>query len=126
MRDLKSWLHHKRIFAMDVDAYDNLHLIAKRQQRSPEAVASQLFEQVVQDQNAQFLTVQCWEQLSPRQRQIAAYVCRGDTTRQIAAQLQIAPTTVKSHVEVILLKFGINSRVALRQMLSPWDLSGYL
>jgi len=65
-------------------------------------------------------------QLSPRQKQVAAYVCRGDTTRQIAAQLNISQTTVKSHVEIILRKFGINSRASLRQLLAPWDLTSYL
>jgi len=53
-------------------------------------------------------------------------VCRGDTTRQITAQLNISETTVKSHVEAILRKFDINSRQALRQLLAPWDLSSYL
>lgn len=126
MRDLKNWLHRRRIFAMDIDAYENLRLVAQRQRRSPEEVASQLFEQAVQNQDALFWAIQCWEQLSPRQRQIAAYVCRGDSTRQIAAQLNIAQTTVKSHIEIILRKFNIPNRIALRQLLAPWDLSSYL
>lgn len=126
LRDIKGWLHRRRIFAVDADAYENLRLVAARQQRSPRDVAAQLFEQVAQEQNAQSWTVQCWDQLSPRQKQVAAYVCRGDTTRQIAAQLNISQTTVKSHVEIVLRKFAINSRAALRQLLAPWDLTDYL
>lgn len=126
MRDLKNWLHRRRIFAMDIDAYENLRLVAQRQRRSPEEVASQLFEQAVQNQDALFWAIQCWDQLSPRQRQIAAYVCRGDSTRQIAAQLNISQTTVKSHIEIILRKFNIPNRITLRQLLAPWDLSSYL
>lgn len=126
LRDIKSWLRRKRIFAMDVDAYENLRIIADRQQRSPEEVVAQVFEQAVQQEDAQSWAMRCWEQLSPRQKQIAAYVCRGDSTRQIAAQLNISQTTVKSHVEIVLRKFGINSRIALRRLLAPWDLSSYL
>lgn len=126
LRDLKNWLHRKRIFAMDIDAYKNLRLVAERQQRSPEEVASQLFKQAVQDQDALSRAAQCWEQLSPRQQQIAAYICRGDTTRQIAAQLNISQTTVKSHVEIVLRKFDVHNRIALRRLLAPWDLSSYL
>jgi DNA-binding NarL/FixJ family response regulator len=125
-RDIKSWLRRKRNFAMDVETYETLRLIAERQNRSPQEVASQLFNQVSQEQTTQTWVVDCWEQLSPRQKQITAYVCRGDTTRQIAAHLSIAPTTVKSHIEIVLIKFGVNSRIALRRLLEPWDLSNYL
>jgi DNA-binding CsgD family transcriptional regulator len=125
-RDLKNWFHRKRIFAVDARAYRNLRLVAERQKRSPEEVASRLFEQAVLQQEDLSLSMRCWEQLSPRQKQITAYVCRGDSTREIAGHLNIAPTTVKSHVEIILRKFGVKNRVALRQILSPWDLSSYL
>jgi DNA-binding NarL/FixJ family response regulator len=125
-RDLKTWLVRRRIFAMDIEVYEKLRRVAEHQKRSPQEVASQLFDQAVQEQDAQSWAIQCWEQLSPRQKQVAAYVCRGDTTRQIASQLNIAQTTVKSHVEIILRKFGVNSRVALRQLLAHWDLNSYL
>lgn len=126
LRDLKSWLHRKRLFAMDVETYQTLHLVAKRQQRPAEEVASQLFTRAAQEQDTQAWALYCWEHLSPRQKQIAAYVCRGDSTRQIALQLNISQTTVKSHVEIILRKFGVDSRVALRVVLAPWDLNAYL
>jgi len=126
LHDLKHWLHRKRLFAVDAETYETLRLVAERQKRSPQEVASQLFEQAAFEQDAQSWAWQCWEQLSPRQKQITAYVCRGDSTRQIAAQLNIAPTTVKSHIEIVLRKFGVNSRVALRQMLAAWDLDRYL
>lgn len=126
MRDIQSWLRRRRIFAMDVDAYENLRLIAARRQQTPEDAAAQVFEQIAYEQDVQSWTMQCWEQLSPRQRQIAAYVCRGDSTRQIAAQLNISQTTVKSHVEIVLRKFNVPNRIALRQLLAPWDLRPYL
>ena len=124
--ELKTRLHRKRIFMMDVQAYETLRLVAQRQKRSPQEIASQLFDQAAQQQTAQTWATQCWDQLFPRQKQIAAYICRGDTTRQIAAQLHISQTTVKSHVEILLRKFNINSRASLRQLLAPWDLTSYL
>jgi DNA-binding NarL/FixJ family response regulator len=125
-RDLRSWLQRKRFFAMDLEAYQTLRLVAERQQRPAEEVASHLFEQAAREQDAQAWALNCWERLSPRQKQIAAHICRGDSTRQMALQLNISQTTVKSHVEIILRKFGVNSRVALRVLLAPWDLSVYL
>lgn len=125
-RDLTDWLHKKRLFAIDVDSYKTLELVAERQNRSPEEVAEQLFEQAALEQDTQLHVPYCWEQLSSRQKQVAAHICRGDSTRQIAAQLNIAQTTVKSHVEIVLRKFGLNSRTALRQLLALWDLNDYL
>lgn len=126
LRDIKSWLQRRRIFALDIHAYENLRIIAAHRQQSPEEVAAQVFEQIVQEQDVQAWAIECWAQLSPRQQQIAAYVCRGDSTRQIAVQLNISQTTVKSHVEIILRKFNAPNRIALRQLLAPWDLSNYL
>ncbi len=124
--DLQNWLHRKRLFAMDLEAYQTLRQVAERERRSPGEVATQLFELAAQEQDTQAWTLRCWERLSPRQKQITAYICRGDSTRQMAQQLNISQTTVKSHVEIILRKFGVANRVALRVLLSPWDLSAYL
>lgn len=119
-------MRRKRIFAVDVESYETLRRVAEKEKCSPQEVAARLFEQAARDQNTQDWALDCWEQLSPRQKQITAHVCRGDSTRQMAAALNIAQTTVKSHVEIILRKFGLNSRAALRQALARWDLSGYL
>ncbi len=125
-QNLTRRLRETRVFTLDVDAYRTLRRVADQQQCSPQEAAARLFEQAAQEQSQQAQVMQCWDLLSPRQRQICAYVCRGDSTRLIAAYLSISPTTVKSHVEMVLRKFGVNSRVALRELLAPWDLSDYL
>jgi DNA-binding NarL/FixJ family response regulator len=125
-RDIRNWVHRRRVVVMDVDAFDTLRRVAARQQLTPEETASILFEQAAQDQDKDYWAMRCWDHLSPRQRQITAYICRGDTTRDIAMQLNISQTTVKSHVAVILNKFDVNSRITLRDLLAPWDLSDYL
>jgi len=125
-RNLSSWFRRKRNVAFDAEIYETLLQVAEREQRSPQDVAAHLVIQASQDQSVQAWVLQCWDQLSPRQKQITAYVCRGDSTSQIAAQLSIAQTTVKSHVEAVLRKFGVKSRVALRKLLEPWDLNSFL
>jgi len=123
---LARWFHRKRLFAMDVEAFDSLCLVAEREQRSPQEVAAWLFEQAAREQETGCEAGRSWQSLTPRQRQVAAHICRGETTRQIALVLSISPTTVKTHVEVILRKFGIGSRAALRAELAHWDLREYL
>lgn len=126
LSDVRRLLRRKRLVFMDAEAYDTLCRIAEREQHSPQEVALRLFTQVMREQDAQSEAQRSWEQLSPRQKQIAAHVCRGGTTRQIAVTLSISQTTVKSHVEAVMRKFNVNSREALRQLLFDWDLRPYL
>jgi non-specific serine/threonine protein kinase len=50
-------------------------------------------------------------QLTPREREVAALVADGLTNPQIAERLFISPGTVRTHVERILGKLGLTSRV---------------
>ncbi|MGI9134052.1 MAG: LuxR C-terminal-related transcriptional regulator, partial [Rhodoferax sp.] len=49
--------------------------------------------------------------LSAREREILALIARGDSNKVIARQLDIAETTVKIHVQHILRKLQLSSRV---------------
>lgn len=49
--------------------------------------------------------------LSPREREILLLIARGDSNKLIARELSIADTTVKIHVQHILRKLGLSSRV---------------
>jgi DNA-binding CsgD family transcriptional regulator len=52
-------------------------------------------------------------QLSPRELEILALVAAGETDRDIARQLFIAPATVYSHLERIRDKTGARRRAQL-------------
>ncbi|MDO9075183.1 MAG: LuxR C-terminal-related transcriptional regulator [Rubrivivax sp.] len=49
--------------------------------------------------------------LSPRERQILAHIAQGASNKEIARALDIAETTVKIHVQHILRKLNLGSRV---------------
>jgi two-component system nitrate/nitrite response regulator NarL len=49
--------------------------------------------------------------LSPRESQILKHIARGASNKEIARALDIAETTVKIHVQHILRKLGLSSRV---------------
>ena len=50
-------------------------------------------------------------QLSPREQEVLREIARGASNKEIARQLSIAETTVKIHVQHILRKLGLSSRV---------------
>jgi DNA-binding NarL/FixJ family response regulator len=49
--------------------------------------------------------------LSPREAEVFALLARGMSNREIAAQLYLGETTVKTHVARILMKLGVRDRV---------------
>jgi two-component system, NarL family, nitrate/nitrite response regulator NarL len=51
--------------------------------------------------------------LTPREKDILAYIARGDTNRQIAESLVITEHTVKNHVKNMLEKLQLDNRVQL-------------
>jgi two-component system nitrate/nitrite response regulator NarL len=51
------------------------------------------------------------EALSPREREILGYVAKGASNKEIARTLDLAESTVKIHVQHILRKLSLSSRV---------------
>jgi two-component system nitrate/nitrite response regulator NarL len=51
------------------------------------------------------------QNLSPREREILGEIARGSSNKEIARTLDIAEATVKIHVQHILRKLNLNSRV---------------
>jgi DNA-binding NarL/FixJ family response regulator len=54
-----------------------------------------------------------FDALTPREREVAAYVASGLPNRQIAARLWLTTATVKDHVHRILVKTGLPNRTAV-------------
>ena len=51
------------------------------------------------------------DSLTPRERQTLAYLSRGLSNKEIARALDLAESTVKVHVQSVLRKLNIKSRV---------------
>jgi len=68
---------------------------------------------------------QQWLSLTPRERDIAALACLGFSNNQMALRLGISLNTIKTHMRNVLSKFGVASRVKLRQKLENWDFSAW-
>lgn len=103
-----------------------LDALACQEGRSYEAVAADLLALAQQRRQANQLHLQCWQRLTAREREVAALVSLGYSNPQIAAELSIALSTVKTHVQRILHKFDCASRADLQAALANWDLAAWL
>jgi two-component system nitrate/nitrite response regulator NarL len=63
------------------------------------------------------------DQLSPREREILRGIARGASNKEIARELGIAETTVKIHVQHVLRKLGLSSRVQAAVLATAQGLS---
>ena len=56
------------------------------------------------------------DQLTPQELQVARFVARGLSTREVAAQLFLSPRTVDFHLRNVFAKLGITSRAELAHL----------
>jgi len=64
------------------------------------------------------------EALTPRERQVLGYLGRGLSNTQIAARLQMADATAKTHVARILAKLNVRSRIQAAIVAQELGLTG--
>jgi predicted ATPase/class 3 adenylate cyclase len=65
-----------------------------------------------------------FDSLSNRERQIASAYVSGESYREIAARLFIAPTTVRTHLATIYRKLGVSSKIELLRALGEAAVPG--
>jgi len=115
----------QRSFALEGELLVSLEQLARYRGSTPRKVAAELLSRELQQVEVERETWEKWQSLTEREQQVAALICLQYRTQQIAARLQIAPETVRSHVHNILHKMDLPNRIALRQLLTGWDFSSW-
>jgi DNA-binding CsgD family transcriptional regulator len=98
----------------------SLQDLAYRSGRTQREMASELIAQGLAQRAAEQELLRRWHSLTPRERQVAALICRRYTNRQMADLLGVSPETIKAHVRNTLDKFGLRGKGELIELLSGW------
>jgi len=99
--------------------------IAAQNGRSVGEIANELIHHALYDHHLAERSLQTWQQLTQREREITALIWLGLTNPEIAQRLSISPNTVKTHIKNILHKFNVHSKKSLADMLAGLDLSDW-
>jgi DNA-binding NarL/FixJ family response regulator len=99
--------------------------IAARDGRTISEVANDMIHFALYEDHVAQSSLQTWQLLTPREREITALIWLGMTNPQIAQRLLISPNTVKTHIKNILSKFDVHSKKSLADLLTGLDLSDW-
>ncbi|HEX9617185.1 MAG TPA: response regulator transcription factor [Anaerolineales bacterium] len=77
----------------------------------PTSLLLGLLMRLPRDKAAAYHSEKGWERLTPREYEILNGLARGKSGLVIAAELNIAPLTVRTHIRNLLAKLGVHSRL---------------
>lgn len=87
--------------------------VGNGERRYPQSLLAPLLDSLAQRHEAQASFVRRLAPLAPQQRRVLGLLVDGMSTQGIAAELGVAPRTVKGHVQHIFEKLGVHSRLEL-------------
>lgn len=97
--------------------------LAEEEKQPLNEIGQRLLNFALQHRQEATRSLQTWQSLTPREKEITALACLSYTNKEIANQLIISPATVKTHLRNAKRKFGLRSKLELRKILSDWDFS---
>jgi DNA-binding CsgD family transcriptional regulator len=100
-----------------------LSRLAEEEEQPLNEVGQKMLIFALQHRQEATQNLKTWQDLTPREKEITAMACLGNTNKEIAEQLFISPATVKTHLRNAKRKFGLRSKLELRKTLSDWDFS---
>lgn len=77
----------------------------------PASLLMGLIQRMPRDKSATYRQVKGWERLTHRELKVLEMLARGKKGDEIAAELHIAPLTVRTHIRNLMAKLEVHSRL---------------
>ena len=114
------------LFEVDPEQAAAILEIANQQNESPVRTLNRLLAVALTQWETADHSLILWQQLTQREKEVTALVWLGLTNSQISEKMFISKYTVRAHMRNILAKYGVNSKVELREALQNVDLSDWM
>lgn len=102
--------------ASDIDLLDALRTVAKGGSYLSPQVSDQLLKRIQRGDLESGTVPSALESLSPRELQVMRLVAEGQTSKEIAALLDLGLQTVRSYRKTLMKKLGVNNVAGLTQV----------
>jgi len=116
----------QRTYQLDEQIHDVIVELAQLEQRPKEEIHAGLVAAALSQRRSLNDNSLYWESLTPREQEVTALTCLGYTNFQIAYELGLSPTTIKTHVRNILKKFHLHGKGELRLALKDWNFRNWI
>jgi len=98
--------------------------LADREGMRPDEMTVEILQAGIADRRAYHRSAKLWHTLTPKEQEVAAFICLNLSNDEIAERLCITRGTVRTHVRHILQKFRVDGRAEVREMLRWWQFEG--
>ena len=88
-----------------------IHVVARGEALLAPSITRRLIEEFAKNQPVERATPKEVEELTAREMEVFKLIARGMSNAEVAAELIVSETTVKTHVARILMKLGLRDRV---------------
>ncbi|MGH2945386.1 MAG: response regulator [Solirubrobacteraceae bacterium] len=88
-----------------------VHTIAAGDSLLSPSVTRRVIDRVAQQPTPEFADQDKLRELTPRERDVLELIARGLSNREIATELMVEESTIRTHVKRILMKLGLRDRV---------------
>jgi DNA-binding NarL/FixJ family response regulator len=104
------------------DLVNAIRAVYRGEAMVPPMMLGPLLAALIRRRREQAAVMQRISQLTRREREVLALVCRGADSRSIAEELVISPETARTHIQNVLSKLGVHSRLEAAALVGPDDL----
>jgi DNA-binding NarL/FixJ family response regulator len=90
-----------------------VHTIAAGDSLLSPSVTGRVIDRMAQQPTPELAAEAKLDELTPREREVLGLVARGLSNREIATELVVEESTIRSHVKRVLMKLGLRDRVQI-------------
>ena len=90
-----------------------IHCVVRGETWLPPAELGQVLRLLIDDQDDRSSRDELLAVLTPRERDVLFHLLEGAGCKEVAARLQLSVNTVRSHLQSLMVKFGVHSTVEL-------------